>query len=349
MACYPQRRSALIPLCHLAQAQDGWLTEEAMEDIAELVGCTPAEVRGTATFYDMLHTEPVGRHVVTVCTNIACMLAGAYEVLDHAEASLGISVGQTTADGEFTLEEAECLAGCDKAPCVQVNHRFFGPLDPDGFDALDRGPALGPPRRHGARARGLEPGRAQRGPARPGGEIGGPQPARSGPGDGGGARVITQGAPDRHLAGGARGLVHARALPRHRRLRRPPQGAVDGAGGRRRRGQQGEPARAWRGRLPGGPQVVDAAAGRDDLPRRERRRERAGDLQGPHADRARSAPDHRGDRDRGLRDRASSRRSSTAGESSPSASSACSRRATRPTPTARSAPTSSAAATRSTS
>ena len=136
VACYPRRRSALIPLCHLAQAQDGWLSEEAMEDIAELLGCTPAEVRGTATFYDMLHTEPVGRHVVTVCTNIACMLAGAYEVLDHAEASLGISVGQTTADGEFTLEEAECLAGCDNAPCVQVNHRFFGPLDTEGFDAL---------------------------------------------------------------------------------------------------------------------------------------------------------------------------------------------------------------------
>ena len=136
VACYPQRRSALVPLCHLAQAQDGWLSAEAMEDIADLLGCTPAEVRGTATFYDMLHTEPVGRHVVTVCTNIACMLAGAYEVLDHAEATLGISVGQTTADGEFTLEEAECLAGCDNAPCVQVNHRFFGPLDTEGFDAL---------------------------------------------------------------------------------------------------------------------------------------------------------------------------------------------------------------------
>jgi NADH-quinone oxidoreductase E subunit len=136
VACYPKRRSALIPLCHLAQAQDGFLTEEAMEDIAGLLGCTPAEVRGTASFYDMLHTEPVGRHVVSVCTNIACMLAGAYEVLDHAEASLGISVGQTTTDGEFTLEEAECLAGCDHAPCVQVNSRFFGPVDPDGFDAL---------------------------------------------------------------------------------------------------------------------------------------------------------------------------------------------------------------------
>ncbi len=136
VACYPKPRSALIPLCHLAQSQDGWLSPEAMEDIAALVGCTPAEVRGTATFYDMLHTEPVGRHVVSVCTNIACMLQGAFEVLEHAEASLGISVGQTTPDGEFTLEEAECLAGCDLAPCVQVNHRFFGPIDPEGFDWL---------------------------------------------------------------------------------------------------------------------------------------------------------------------------------------------------------------------
>ena len=136
VAVYPEPRSALIPLCHLAQAQDGWLAPDAMEDIAMLVGVTPAEVHGTATFYDMLHTEPVGRHVVAVCTNIACMLAGAYELLEHAEEHLGAHVGQTTSDGEFTLEEAECLAGCDAAPCVQVNHRFFGPLDAASFDQL---------------------------------------------------------------------------------------------------------------------------------------------------------------------------------------------------------------------
>ncbi len=136
VALYPQARSALIPLCHLAQAQDGWLTPEAMEDIAVLTGVTPAEVRGTASFYDMLHTEPVGRHVIAVCTNIACMLDGAYELLEHAEERLGIAVGQTTEDGEFTLEEAECLAHCDHAPCLQVNHRFFGPLDADSFDDL---------------------------------------------------------------------------------------------------------------------------------------------------------------------------------------------------------------------
>ncbi len=136
VALYPEARSALIPLCHMAQGQEGWLTSEAIEDIAELTGVTPAEVRGTASFYDMLHLEPVGKYVVAMCTNIACMLNGSMELLDHAEEKLGISAGGTTSDGEFTLEESECLAGCDKAPCVQVNHRFFGPLDNKGFDQL---------------------------------------------------------------------------------------------------------------------------------------------------------------------------------------------------------------------
>jgi NADH-quinone oxidoreductase subunit E len=136
VALYPQVRSALIPLCHLAQAQDGYLTREAMEEIGELCGVSAAEVYGTASFYDMLFTEPVGRHVVAICTNIACMLSGAYELLDHAEETLGVHVGQTTEDGEFTLEEAECLAGCDLAPCVQVNHRFVDVVDAAGFDEL---------------------------------------------------------------------------------------------------------------------------------------------------------------------------------------------------------------------
>ena len=136
IALYPEPRSALIPLCHLAQEQDGWLTPEAMMDIAALVGVTPGEVLGTASFYDMLHTEPVGRHVVAVCTNIACLLAGAAELLEHAEDSLGIGSGGTTVDGTITLEEAECLADCDKAPCVQVNHRYVGAQTPESFDRL---------------------------------------------------------------------------------------------------------------------------------------------------------------------------------------------------------------------
>ena len=133
---YPQARSALVPLCHLAQEQDGWLTPEAIEHIAELLGLTPVEVLGTASFYDMLHTEPVGRNLVGICTNIACLLAGAYELMEHAEESLGISAGGTTADGQFTLEELECAAYCDKAPCVLVNYRFFGSVDNAGFDQI---------------------------------------------------------------------------------------------------------------------------------------------------------------------------------------------------------------------
>jgi NADH-quinone oxidoreductase subunit E len=136
IALYPEPRSALIPLCHLAQEQDGWLTPEAMVEIADLVGVTAAEVRGTATFYDMLHTEPVGQYVVSLCTNIACLLGGAAELLEHAESSLGVRAGGTTTDGVFTLEEAECLADCDRTPCVQVNHRYVGGQTPDSFDQL---------------------------------------------------------------------------------------------------------------------------------------------------------------------------------------------------------------------
>ena len=136
IALYPEPRSALIPLCHLAQEQDGWLSPEAMVDIAGLVGVTPGEVLGTASFYDMLHTDPVGKHVVAVCTNIACLLGGAAELLEHAEHSLGINAGGTTADGIITLEEAECLADCDRPPCVQVNHRFVGAQTAESFDRL---------------------------------------------------------------------------------------------------------------------------------------------------------------------------------------------------------------------
>ena len=136
VSLYPEPRSALLPLCHLAQEQDGWLRPEAMAEIAELVGVTPAEVRGTATFYDMLHTEPVGRYVVSVCTNIACILNGATELLAHAEERLRVRVGGTTEDGLFTLEESECLADCDHPPCVQVNHRFVRTTTAQQFDRL---------------------------------------------------------------------------------------------------------------------------------------------------------------------------------------------------------------------
>jgi NADH-quinone oxidoreductase subunit E len=136
VALYPQKRSAMLPLLHLAQEQDGYLTDEGMAEVAELTGTSPAEVRGTASFYDMFHLEPVGKYVVGVCTNIACLLAGGEELLDHATKTLGCAVGGTSADGLFTLEETECLADCNIAPVVQINHRFVRTTTPEALDAL---------------------------------------------------------------------------------------------------------------------------------------------------------------------------------------------------------------------
>jgi NADH-quinone oxidoreductase subunit E len=136
VALYPYARSALIPILHVLQEQDGYLTEDGMAHVAELLDLTPAEVRGTATFYDMFHFEPVGKYLMAVCTNIACMLQGAYRLLEHAEDRLGVAPGGTTSDGMFTLEDAECLALCGNAPCLTVNWRFFGDVDAERFDQI---------------------------------------------------------------------------------------------------------------------------------------------------------------------------------------------------------------------
>lgn len=136
IALYPQARSAMLPLLHLAQEQDGYLTDEGIAEVAELTNTTPADVRGTASFYDMFHLDPVGKYVVSICTNIACLLAGGEELLEHAGTSLGCAVGGTSNDGLFTLEEAECLADCDIAPCVQVNHRYVRSATAESFDTM---------------------------------------------------------------------------------------------------------------------------------------------------------------------------------------------------------------------
>ena len=133
---YPRPRSATIPLLHLAQEQDGHVTNEAMAHIAELVGATPAEVYGTASFYEMFKFEPVGRYLINICGTMSCALMGAEELMHHAEDKLGIHMGQTTPDGMFTLERAECQAACTEAPCLQVNYRFNFRTTPQDFDAL---------------------------------------------------------------------------------------------------------------------------------------------------------------------------------------------------------------------
>jgi NADH-quinone oxidoreductase subunit E len=136
IARYPKPKSALIPLLHLAQEQEGYVTDEAMEHLAELVGVSPAEVLGTCSFYEMFKREPVGRYLVNICTNISCQLNGGEELLHKAEETLGIRPGGVTDDGLFTLEDVECIAACTEAPCLQVNYRYEYRVDDDAFDAL---------------------------------------------------------------------------------------------------------------------------------------------------------------------------------------------------------------------
>jgi len=136
IARYPRPKSALIPLLHLSQEQNGWVTDEAMKHIAELVGVTPAEVLGTASFYEMFKFEPVGKYVINICGTMSCALMGSEELLHHAEHRLGIKAGGTTADGMFTIEHAECQAACTEAPCLQVNYRYRFRMTTAQLDAL---------------------------------------------------------------------------------------------------------------------------------------------------------------------------------------------------------------------
>ena len=133
---YPVARSAMIPLLHLAQEQDGYVSDEAMENIAALLGVTPAEVLGTCSFYEMFKREPVGEYLVNVCTNISCMLSGGEELLEHLEEKLGVKAGSTTPDGKFTLEDVECIAACTEAPCLQINYRYFHKISNEKVDEV---------------------------------------------------------------------------------------------------------------------------------------------------------------------------------------------------------------------
>ena len=133
---YPKARSATIPLLHLAQQQDGYVTNEAIKHIGELVGATSAEVLGTATFYEMFKFEPVGKYLINICSTLSCALLGADELMHHAEHKLGIRAGSTTPDGLFTLEHAECQAACTEAPCLQVNYRHRYRVTANDLDTM---------------------------------------------------------------------------------------------------------------------------------------------------------------------------------------------------------------------
>src|SRR6266850_6650954 len=129
VAQYPRAKSAILPLAHLAQGQDGWLTNAAMEEIAAITGVTPAEVQGTCSFYTMFKRRPSGSLIVSVCTNVTCLVTGGPEILEQLEQRYGD-------DDSVTVEEVECLAACGGAPALQVNYEFHELMTPETAAAV---------------------------------------------------------------------------------------------------------------------------------------------------------------------------------------------------------------------
>ena len=124
-AQYPDSRSAILPALRLAQEHhDGWLPPEAFVQVGEALDLTPAYCKSVASFYDMFHLEPVGRHMIEVCTNVSCALVGAQQVVEAFERELDVRAGETTEDGEFTLRTIECLGGCGWATIVALDERY---------------------------------------------------------------------------------------------------------------------------------------------------------------------------------------------------------------------------------
>lgn len=134
---YPQSRSAVLPALRLAQEDHGgWLPPAALREVADALDVTPAYCQSIASFYDMFHLEPVGKHMVEVCTNLSCALAGAQAVLDAFADELGVRPGETTEGGEVTLRAIECAGGCGRAPVVVVDHVYYEPVRPEDVPGL---------------------------------------------------------------------------------------------------------------------------------------------------------------------------------------------------------------------
>ncbi len=140
LAKYPEdrRRSAVLPALSIVQEEhEGWLSTELMDAVADYLGLPPIAVYEVATFYSMYDLEPVGRHKIAVCNNISCMLCGGDEIIAHIEKKLGIKIGETSADGKFTLKrEEECLAACAGAPMMAVDGHYYENLTPEKVDAI---------------------------------------------------------------------------------------------------------------------------------------------------------------------------------------------------------------------
>jgi NADH-quinone oxidoreductase E subunit len=133
---YETHQSALIPALHVAQADQGWLSEETQREVAQLLGLTPQSVRQVVTFYTMFHQKPVGRHMIQVCRNLSCSLLGGQRLQKQIQEKLGLEDGETTQDGRFTYVSVECLGSCGTAPVLMVNDRYHENVTPLEVDRL---------------------------------------------------------------------------------------------------------------------------------------------------------------------------------------------------------------------
>jgi NADH-quinone oxidoreductase subunit E len=133
---YPNTRSAIMPALWMAQEQFGWISSEVIEYVGGLLNVPAEYILGVVRFYTMYNTKPVGKYHLQVCTNVSCMLRGGYDVLDYISNKLNIKPGETTADGNFTVTEVECLGSCSTAPMMQVNNYFEENLNNEKIDKL---------------------------------------------------------------------------------------------------------------------------------------------------------------------------------------------------------------------
>ncbi|MGH7881771.1 MAG: NADH-quinone oxidoreductase subunit NuoE [Candidatus Dormibacteraceae bacterium] len=142
---FPQLRSAVMPALDVAQEELGWLPPEAIAEVAELLGLDTGYLEGVATFYTLFHLQPTGRRHLSLCTNLSCSLRGAGELLEHIKEKIGVSeCGEVSSDGEFSVEEVECLGACEFAPVMRSQHRFHYDLDERKVDALIASPTPSP-------------------------------------------------------------------------------------------------------------------------------------------------------------------------------------------------------------
>ncbi|MBV9150037.1 MAG: NAD(P)H-dependent oxidoreductase subunit E [Candidatus Eremiobacteraeota bacterium] len=136
IAQYPSKRSALMPIMHLFVDEQGYASKDAMRFCAELLDLTIADVEGVVSFYTLFFQRPIGKYMLQVCRNLSCTLNGAQEIMAHTRARLGVGHLETTEDGLFSYEEVECLAACDRAPCMQINLDFVYDLTPQKIDDM---------------------------------------------------------------------------------------------------------------------------------------------------------------------------------------------------------------------